>query len=366
MFVTAAQAMGYRTAVFDNQANSPAGRKAERHFCARYDDLDALSEFAKHCDAATLEFENIPATTARFLSERLVLHPSSQVLEIAQDRIAEKTFLRSTGFDTVNFAVLDNIVEITQHFAVLAPPIIIKTARGGYDGKGQVLVETPQQARDAFLALGSVPCVLEEKVPLKHELSVIVVRNAQDNSFSYPVAANEHRAGILHKSTVPAPISKMLHQEAQSLAEKLAHALDYCGVLGVEFFAVGKNRLLINEFAPRPHNSGHYTIDACNVSQFEQQVRILAGVKIARAKMMHPAVVMMNLLGDLWHNKAPDWSPLQKRADLILHLYGKNEARCGRKMGHFCLLGNDPLKISEIASRLHDDLNCHALQASAS
>ena len=363
MFVTAARAMGYRTAVFDNHADSPASKETDRHFCAPYDDLNALSEFARHCDSVTFEFENIPMNTARFLSDRLTLCPSPYALGIAQDRIAEKTFLRSAGFSTANFTVIDKLANIGERFAKLAPPAIMKTARGGYDGKGQMLAETPQQARDAFLDLGSTPCVLEEKVALEHELSVIVARDAEGNSFSYPVAANEHRSGILYKSMVPAPICETLHQEAQSLAERLAHALNYCGVLGVEFFATEGKQLLINEFAPRPHNSGHYTIDACNVSQFEQQVRMMVGLKVAKARMKHPAVVMMNLLGDLWHNEFPDWSLLQKHTNLTLHLYGKDEARRGRKMGHFCLLGNTLAEISEVANRLHEGVSHHVLQA---
>jgi len=341
MFCMAAQSMGYRVAVLDPGDESPAGSVADRHIRSHYADRNGLAALAELVDAATTEFENVPAASLEYLGRRARVTPSAQSVAIAQDRIREKQFLASNGFAVAPFAVLATDADARAVDPALVPGIV-KSARFGYDGKGQIRVDSAAGIPAAFAAMGAAPCVLERLLPLTCELSVIVARNDRGDAVTWPVAENRHRDGILDSTIVPARIAPALASEARDIALKVAAALDYRGVLCVELFVVGAG-LLINEIAPRPHNSGHYTIDACVTSQFEQQVRVLADLPLGDTRAHGPAV-MINLLGDVWFGapseaaegglREPDWRAVLEVPEAKLHLYGKHEARRGRKMGH--------------------------------
>jgi 5-(carboxyamino)imidazole ribonucleotide synthase len=340
MFTVAARTMGYHVIVLDPGPDSPAGRMADQHLRATYTDDWALKQMAGACDAVTTEFENVPAEALRTLEARLPVRPSSEALETTQERIREKTFIQSIGLATARFATIHAAADLDPVFSKLTLPLILKRSAFGYDGKGQIDVEDYDALRAAFDKLGNVPCVLEERVDLKLELSIVLARSSSGNTLCFPPAENIHREGILNMSIVPARVEAQLATQARNMAIKLADALNYCGVMAVEFFVTGDDILLVNEIAPRPHNSGHYTIDACVTSQFEQQVRMTCGLPPGDTKLLSP-VVMMNLLGDLWADGPPDWSRVLRCANCKLHLYGKREARPGRKMGHFCCLHED-------------------------
>jgi 5-(carboxyamino)imidazole ribonucleotide synthase len=341
MFCMAAQSMGYRVAVLDPGDESPAGSVADRHILAHYGDRHGLATLADLVEAATTEFENVPAASLEYLGRRARVTPSADSVAIAQDRIREKQFLANNGFAVAPFAVLATEADARAIDPALLPGIV-KSARFGYDGKGQIRIDDAAGVPAAFAAMGAAPCVLERMVPLTCELSVIVARNDRGDAVTWPVAENRHRDGILDSTIVPARIAPALASEARDVALRVAAALDYRGVLCVEFFVVD-GVLLINEIAPRPHNSGHYTIDACVTSQFEQQVRILADLPLGDTRAHGPAV-MINLLGDVWFDapsgtpdaarREPDWRAVLEVPEAKLHLYGKDEARRGRKMGH--------------------------------
>jgi 5-(carboxyamino)imidazole ribonucleotide synthase len=276
----------------------------------------------------------------RRLENTRPVRPSSKALELTQDRIREKTFIRSAGLATPDFKVIHSIRDLQRVFANLTPPLMLKRSAFGYDAKGQVEVEDYNALCNAFDALGGVPCVLEQRVDLKLELSIVLARSSDGQTICFAPTENIHEQGILSMSIVPARVDAQLAKQARSMATRLAERLDYCGVMAVEFFVTGSNILLVNEIAPRPHNSGHYTIDACITSQFEQQVRMACGLPAGDVRLLSP-VVMMNLLGDLWNDGQPDWSCVLKHSKAKLHLYGKREARPARKMGHFCYLHED-------------------------
>jgi 5-(carboxyamino)imidazole ribonucleotide synthase len=333
-FVIAARELGYRTWVVDPDPASPAGAVADRHLVAAYDDPGALAELAAGCAAVTTEFENVPAPTLATLAESIVVHPSADAVAICQDRIAEKTFLQAFG--CVPFAVIRDATDLGDVPDSLFPAIL-KTARLGYDGKGQIVVEQRAALDAAFDALGGTDAILEQKVPLDLELSVVLARGADGEVRAFPPAENRHVNGILDTSIVPAAVDDSLRDAAVALAGSVATALAYVGTLGVELF-VSEGRLLVNEVAPRPHNSGHFTLDGSITNQFEQQVRALCGLPLGDPAS-HSATVMVNLLGDLWFDgdqpRVPDWAALTAIPELRLHLYGKAEPRQGRKMGHF-------------------------------
>ncbi len=335
MFCMAAQSLGYKVCVLDPGHDSPAGAVADDHLCADYLDNGALTELARRCRAATTEFENVPAAALEFLAQRCSVSPEATSVAIAQDRIAEKRFLAASGVEVAPHAVIGTAADLDRADASLLPGIL-KSARLGYDGKGQARVGSVDEARAAFASMGAVPCVLERRLTLDVELSVVVARTRNGAVLTFPVAENEHRGGILAVSIVPARIDIDLAQRAQQAAVDIATAMHYVGVLCVEFFLVG-GRLLANEIAPRPHNSGHYTIDACVSSQFDQQARVLAGQPLGDTVLMAPAV-MLNVLGDVWFAdgklREPPWHEVLAVPGAKLHLYGKSEARRGRKMGH--------------------------------
>ncbi|EHQ51789.1 phosphoribosylaminoimidazole carboxylase ATPase subunit [Ectothiorhodospira sp. PHS-1] len=343
MFTVAARTLGYRVLVLDPDTGSPAGRMADEHLHAAYGDAWALEQMATRCAVVTTEFENIPADTLRTLASFIPVRPGAEALERTQDRAREKAMIQSCGLDTAPFRVVTALDEVESAFAAVGGPAILKRAALGYDGKGQIGVDSAQAARDAFDQLGQVPCVLERRLDLEREISVVLARSAEGETLCYPVAENIHRHGILHMSIVPARIPEEMAEVARRAATHLADALDYCGVMAVEFFITTAGELRVNEIAPRPHNSGHYTLDACVTSQFEQQVRAVCGLPFGDTRLLSP-VVMVNLLGDLWAKGEPRWAELLDHPGAKLHLYGKSEARPGRKMGHFCVLDDDPEK----------------------
>jgi 5-(carboxyamino)imidazole ribonucleotide synthase len=343
MFCMAAQSLGYKVVVLDPGAESPAGSVADRHVEADYLDSNALAALRDVCGAVTTEFENVPAAALEFLARDLRVTPGAASVAIAQDRISEKTFVSGHGFPVAPFAVLREAGDLAGLDATLLPGIV-KTARFGYDAKGQVRVRTRDDVAAALDAMRGAPCVLERLIELRSELSVIVARDDSGAAVTWPVAENRHRDGILDVSIVPARVDAKLAGEAREIATALASALDYRGVLCVELFVGPGDTLLVNEIAPRPHNSGHYTIDACVTSQFEQQARILAALPMGDTSQHVPAV-MVNLLGNLWfvHGGAvarePQWARVLAHPRAKLHLYGKREPRRGRKMGHVTCLG---------------------------
>ena len=336
MFCMAAQSLGYKVCVLDPGSDSPAGAVADDHIAADYLDREGLAELARRCRAATTEFENVPAAALSYLADHCSVSPDAASVAIAQDRIAEKRFVASCGIAVAPHAVIERAVDLDGIDSRLLPGIL-KSARLGYDGKGQERVATLDEARAAWQRMGGVPCVLEQRLPLQQEVSVVVCRGRAGATATFPVSENEHRGGILAVSVVPARVDGALARSARAAAVTLAERMDYVGVLCVEFFVLASDQLLVNEIAPRPHNSGHYTIDACVTSQFEQQARVMAGLPLGDTTQALPAV-MLNILGDVWFDgdveREPDWAGVAAVPGAKLHLYGKSEARRGRKMGH--------------------------------
>lgn len=354
MFTLQAHTMGYRVVVLDPDPLSPAGAVADRHIRAAYIDDKALSELASDCAAITTEFENVPATTLETLGRSSLVRPPVAAVAITQDRIAEKSFLRDHGFATAPFHPVLEAGQLPAAFDAVSPPALLKTSRLGYDGKGQAAIDSLEAASAAFAGFGHVPCVLETRLDLDCELSVIVARGEDGEMATFPVAENRHVNGILETSMVPAQIPEFLAEQAREVATRVAEAMTYVGVLAVELFVVD-GRLLVNEIAPRPHNSGHYTMDACSVDQFEQQLRTLCGLPLARPWLLSP-VAMVNLLGDLWSDGEPRWTEALKRPGVRLHLYGKAEARPGRKMGHLNCLAADARRALQLALETREAL----------
>jgi 5-(carboxyamino)imidazole ribonucleotide synthase len=337
MFSMAAQSMGYRVMVVDPGAHSPAGDVADACLRADYLDPAALARLARECAAVTTEFENVPAEALRRLAHDCFVSPAADSVAVAQDRIREKEFLARV-VSVGDYAIVRSEADLGEALDARLLPGVLKRSRFGYDGKGQVRVADRAAAQAAFRAMGSEPCVLERLLALECELSVIVARNDRGQCVAYPVAENRHERGILDVSIVPARVSPQLAAQAQEATRAVAERLDYVGVLCVEFF-VCDGRLLANEIAPRPHNSGHYTIDACVTSQFEQQARILARLPLGDPSIHCPSA-MVNLLGELWAGDEPRWDRLLSEPRAKLHLYGKREPRIGRKMGHFTVLAD--------------------------
>jgi len=355
MFCAAAHDLGYRVCVLDPDAASPAGRMADRHLQAAYLDVAALDAFAAQCAAITTEFENVPAAALERLAASRTVAPSASCVAIAQDRMAEKAYALRCGLAVAPYLEVREASDLPSADPALFPGIL-KAARLGYDGKGQARVADRAQALAAFEAMGAVPCVLEQRLALACELSVIIVRSAGGDCVAFPVAENLHRDGILARSIVPARVSQDTAWRATDAATRLAQAMGYVGVLCVEFFLLDDGRLLVNEMAPRPHNSGHWSIDGCVTSQFEQQVRVLAGLPPGATRQLEPAV-MINLLGDLWfaqpgaEPREPDWAAVLAHPDARLHLYGKEQPRPGRKMGHLTVLAR-----ASVEQALHEAL----------
>ncbi|MCC7069419.1 MAG: 5-(carboxyamino)imidazole ribonucleotide synthase [Burkholderiales bacterium] len=335
MFVHAAQALGYKVLILDPDASGPAAQAADDVIVAAYDDAAAIDRFARRVAAVTTEFENVPATTLERLAANLPTRPGAEAVRIAQDRRREKRFFADHGLPVGRFAIIERADDLGRADVGLFPGIL-KTATLGYDGKGQWRVNSREQALLAWMSVGQPPCVLEALVPFHREISVLVARSRDGAVAVWPVQENEHRDGILARTLVPARLDEGRPEAAQVLAARLVAALDYVGVLAVEMF-VTADGLLLNEMAPRPHNSGHYTIEACETSQFEQQARILAAAPLGATTLVQSAV-MVNVLGDVWFDgevrREPRFADVLALPGAHLHLYGKAEARRGRKMGH--------------------------------
>ncbi|MCK9985063.1 MAG: 5-(carboxyamino)imidazole ribonucleotide synthase [Azoarcus sp.] len=355
-FVSAAHEMGYKVWVLDPDANSPAGLIADRHIVAAYDDYTALDELANGCAAVTTEFENVPATTLDYLAKFIPVHPSASAVAVCQNRVAEKTFLADNGLPHGPFAVIRCEENLRSADEALFPAVL-KVARFGYDGKGQARVANRDEALHAFHQFGGESCVLEKMLKLDSEMSVVLARDEDGAVRCFPAGENSHRHGILDVTIMPARIEPVLAERAREVAQAIAEHLDYVGTLGVEFFVCG-GQLFVNEMAPRPHNSGHHTIDACVTSQYEQQVKALCGLPLGEPRA-HSAAVMVNLLGELWYDEAgeyrePDWSVLQAVPNLRVHLYAKHHARPGRKMGHFTVIGMDAEQVLAAAMQARE------------
>jgi 5-(carboxyamino)imidazole ribonucleotide synthase len=340
MFVHAAQRMGYFTAVLDPDPQSPAGLVSHHHIQTSYLDAAGLDQLAACSSAITTEFENVPAPALRTLAERRSVAPGADAVAIAQDRIAEKAHFTRCGVPCAPYAVIETAEQLATVAEDLLPGIL-KTARLGYDGKGQARVKTRTELTVAWNEMKQLPCVLEKMLPLQAECSVIVARGCDGTIVHFPVQLNLHREGILAVTEVHAGnVSPALAQQAIAAAESIAVGLSYVGVLCVEFFVLQDNSLVVNEMAPRPHNSGHYTLNACDQSQFDLQVRTLANLPLIAPQLLGPTI-MLNLLGDIWLalNDTPPWDQVLALPGTHLHLYGKTQAKPGRKMGHLNITG---------------------------
>jgi len=354
MFVHAAQTMGYFTAVLDPDAQSPAGRVSHRHIQTDYTDSSGLKELAACSAAITTEFENVPAQALRELAKLRPVSPGADAVAIAQDRAAEKAHFVKCGVPCAPYAVIETKDQLTVALNQNLLPGILKTARMGYDGKGQVRVKDETALRDAWQALQQVPCVLEKMLPLDLECSVILARGRDGHMVNFPVQRNLHREGILAVTEVyEGHLPQALQQQAVAAARSIAEGVDYVGVLCIEFFVLQDGSMVVNEMAPRPHNSGHYTLDACDQSQFDLQVRTLAGLPLTQPRQ-HSAAVMLNLMGDVWFDsqgavRLPDWAAVLALPGTHLHLYGKTEARKARKMGHLNVTGATSEEVRKVA-----------------
>lgn len=364
MFCHAAQSLGYKVVVLEPSSASPAGSVAEQEVVAAYDDENALSVMLQHTQAVTTEFENVPATSLKFLSHTARVSPSAAAVAVVQDRIAEKAFIASQGIPVAPYVEVRTVANLEQVDEALFPAIL-KAARLGYDGKGQARVKSRVEAIEAFKSFGEVACVLEKMLPLKQEVSVVMARGFDGSTATFPLGVNTHMNGILSSSVVGIEaIDAAIEEAAKNAAIKIATGLNYFGVMCVEFFILEDNRLIANEIAPRPHNSGHYTMNACESSQFEQQVRVLAGMPLGSTNLLAPAI-MLNILGDSWfvhgdQAQEPDWASVLALPGVHLHLYGKAEARKGRKMGHVNIVNKDSALVVQYARQVSDILHLGA------
>lgn len=333
MFCQAASRLGFRTHVFAPENESPASQAADWHTAADYHDFRAVEEFAKSVDAVTLEFENVPVATAEAAGRHTLVRPGGEALFTVQDRGREKRFIVGAGVPVAPFAMVRSDEELTVAVEQVGTPAVLKTTKFGYDGKGQTMIHDAASAADAWRYLGRHKCVLEGFIEFRREVSVVVARSADGTTDVCGPIENDHANHILDVSVLPAACSESVAEQARSIAKKLATELEVIGVLCVEFFETDDGQVLVNEIAPRPHNSGHLTIEASEASQFEQQARAIAGMPLGSFEATKPAA-MANLLGDLWENGEPNWNRVKEFPEVTLHLYGKAGARKGRKMGH--------------------------------
>ncbi|MDO9236722.1 MAG: 5-(carboxyamino)imidazole ribonucleotide synthase [Aquabacterium sp.] len=354
MFVHAAQAMGYSTAVLDADPSSPAGLVSHHLIQTGYVDEAGLAELAQVADAITTEFENVPAQALNTLAQTRPVAPAGAAVAICQDRALEKAHFLACAVACAPHALIETPAQLATVSDDLLPGIL-KTTRMGYDGKGQIRVKTRGELIAAWDELSRVSCVLEKMLPLAYEVSVIVARGRDGQVVHFPLQQNLHREGILAVTTVPAPsVSEAVSQQAYAWAQNIASSMDYVGVLCIEFFVLQDGSIVANEMAPRPHNSGHHTIDACDVSQFELQVRAMTGLPLVDP-VLHSPCYMLNLLGDLWlpagatQQQEPDWAAILALSGTHLHLYGKTQARVGRKMGHLTVTGETPQAAHAVA-----------------
>jgi 5-(carboxyamino)imidazole ribonucleotide synthase len=334
MLAQAATRLGYRVHIFEPQADCPAGAVAHKEVNAAYEDLAALTAFARECDVVTYEFENVPSAPLQAIEGLTQLHPHWRVLATCQNRSREKNWLKANGFPHAQFAEVAAGGDIAAGIRSVGLPCVVKTADFGYDGKGQIKVRTEADIATASRAFARQACVIEQWITFACEVSVVMARTAAGEISVFPLSENIHTNHILDFSIVPARVTPAVAAAAEAMARAIAEKIGLVGVMGVELFVTAEGRVLVNELAPRTHNSGHYTIDACATSQFEQQVRAICGLPLGDARLLTP-VVMVNILGDAWAKGEPDWAVLLENPAVKLHLYGKAEARAGRKMGHF-------------------------------
>lgn len=345
MFAHAAEQLGYRVHIYEPARHSPAGEVSAREVNAPYADIEQLTAFVKTCDVVTYEFENIPVEPLWAVEKKALLHPHSNVLEVCQNRMREKTWLKKNGFPHVPFTEVEAGDDLEAGIRRIGTPCVVKTADFGYDGKGQLKVTDAASAAKAVASFARQRAVVEKFIDFKCELSVIVARTEKGEMRAFPVAENIHTKHILDFSIAPARVGDAIRVEAENLGKAIAEKLGVVGLLAVELFLTDRGEILVNELAPRPHNSGHYTMDACTTSQFEQHVRAICGLPLGSVAMKAPAV-MVNILGDAWKWEdgtavaAPNWPAILGSSRAKLHLYGKSEPRVGRKMGHFTVLAD--------------------------
>ena len=363
MFAIAARRMGYRVHTFSPLADTPAGQVSDREYRHAYEDLDAVREFARGVEVVTFEFENVPAATVEAASELAPVRPSGAVLHTTQNRLREKTFLSKEGFPVARFRHVTSVESLRAALAEVGYPAVLKTAGFGYDGKGQTKITSAAYVEEAVAAIGGQEAVLEEFVDFLCEASVVAARDHAGEFRHYGVVENTHRRHILDLSVAPAPsVPEATAREAIGIARGVLEALDVVGVMCVEFFVKRDGGLLINELAPRPHNSGHFTFDASATSQFEQQLRAVCGLPLGSTELLRPAA-MANLLGDLWQQGEPDWRTALRFPEVKLHLYGKQDARPARKMGHLTALADTPAEAARLALAARDALTRGPLRA---
>lgn len=351
MFAMSARSMGYRVASWDPDPNAPARDFSTCHLSTGFEDESAIACFLENVQAITTEFENVPIATLERLSRERIVLPQPHSVGICQDRIREKTFLSRSGFPVPVFHPVLRTADFENLSGSFLFPALLKKSRLGYDGKGQRLVQNLPEAVRLFSEWGEAPCILEERVTFLREISVVLGRGRGGEIRYFPLSENIHHQGVLEMSVAPANIGERASEKLRSISGAIAEKMEYTGILAVEYFMLGDDRFLVNELAPRPHNSGHFTLDGCRTSQFEQQVRILCDLPMGETTLVSP-VAMGNLMGDLWGKGEPDWSVLLSDPRVKLHLYGKSEARPGRKMGHFTLLGGDAVQALEETRKL--------------
>jgi 5-(carboxyamino)imidazole ribonucleotide synthase len=355
MFTIAARRMGYRVHTFSPDQDTPTGQVADREITAPYEDLEALRVFAKDVAVVTFEFENVPSDAVHALEGLVPVRPSRTALYTAQQRGREKAFLSERGFPTVPFARASTLAELQDGVARIGTPVVIKSAAFGYDGKGQHKITRPNEVERVWNALEGREVLVERFVSLQAEISVIAARGLDGMVAEYPPFENRHSNHILDVTTAPALIPAAIAARAREIARAILEALDYIGLLCVEFFVTTDGDLLVNELAPRPHNSGHLTFDAAVTSQFEQQVRAICGLPLGSTELLRPAA-MANLLGDLWAEGEPNWAAACRFPDVKLHLYGKTQPRAGRKMGHLTATARTVEEAQELVIAARDAL----------
>ena len=355
MLAMEARRMGYGVQTFSPEKDTPTGQIADREVVARYDDEEAVRDFARGVDVLTFEFENIPVKSVEWAGEHCVVRPSSRVLEVCQHRIREKEFLDGAGIPLAGFKAVGSGGDLAVAVAELGLPAILKTAAFGYDGKGQRKIEPGDSLVEVWAPFVGVGAVLEQVVRFEKEISVIVARGVNGETATYPVCENVHRNHILDVTLVPARIGVEVAERARSLAVKIAEKLELVGIMAVEMFLGRDGRILVNELAPRPHNSGHFSLDASVTSQFEQQLRAVCGLPLGSTESLR-ASAMVNLMGELWAGGEPDWAAVLRMAGVRLHLYGKKEPRLGRKMGHLVAFGADVEEAEGLALRAREVL----------
>lgn len=347
--------MGYRVHTFSPDSDTPTGQVADIETSSDYNDLDAVRQFARSVDVVTFEFENVPSATVEAAAEFVAVHPRGDILHTTQNRLREKAFLSENGFPVTPFRRIRLIEDLYRAPDELGMPAVLKTAGFGYDGKGQAKIRSRGDIEPAFAALDGQEAILEAFVEFEKEVSVVCVR-AQDGGFAdYGLIENEHANHILDVSSAPAAVSEAVWNEGIEISRSVAEALGYVGTLCVEFFLTNDGKLLVNELAPRPHNSGHLTFDACVASQFEQQLRAVCGLPLGSTEFYNPAA-MANLLGDVWHEGEPKWNAALALPGIKLHLYGKGAARPGRKMGHITAMAETAPEAADIVRRARASL----------